>query len=204
MAQRVDSIILDPLTADPSSPSDGELWCNSTDNKVRCQEGGVTKDLSVHSFSYRASGLLVPNSSDWTVNAAAGGDQDSNDASLPVRKYDSATEEGVGFLERSPIGSLKIKLTLDLRAETAPAAARTVGLKLYARQLGGTWANLVLNDLSIPTDETWQTFSQIITLAALSVSADKTILFEQTRIDPTAGTNLEGDLTLCHLSGEFV
>lgn len=39
------SIIIDPQTGDVASPSNGEIWYNSTTNKFRKRENGATTDL---------------------------------------------------------------------------------------------------------------------------------------------------------------
>lgn len=188
-----------------ASPPDGlRAWIEDENVSVVCSGGQFRDEVASH-FEYDADLLMVPNNADWAVNANAGGDQDSNNASSPVKKFDSATEEGVGLREPSAPGTSKLRLALKIRAETAPAAARTAGLKIYARELGGAiWNSVVLNDASIPVDETWQTFVQTVTLASLSVGDGKLIQFEITRIAPGAGINLEGDLTLTHVKGDFL
>jgi hypothetical protein len=44
--QRVESIILDSLAADPGSPENGQVWFNTTDGEVRIRQGGVTKAIA--------------------------------------------------------------------------------------------------------------------------------------------------------------
>jgi len=45
VALKATSIILDPLTDDPASPVEGELWYNVTDKKLRIRLDGVTQDV---------------------------------------------------------------------------------------------------------------------------------------------------------------
>jgi hypothetical protein len=45
VALKATSIILDPLTDDPVSPVEGELWYNVTDKKLRVRLDGVTQDV---------------------------------------------------------------------------------------------------------------------------------------------------------------
>lgn len=40
-----DSIVLDSLTADPASPSEGEVWFNSTEGRFKVSRGGTTRFL---------------------------------------------------------------------------------------------------------------------------------------------------------------
>ena len=184
-------------------PSGLRIWVGDEDLECVCTNGQFREEIA-SSFEYDADRLLVTTDSDWEIAVAAGGGTDTNNGSFPVRRFPNGTETGVGVGERSAVGSSKLKLILDLRAETAPAAVRKVGLKLRARELGGTWANVVLNDHDIPADETWTTFTQIVTLSSLSVGDGKLIQFQLTRVAPGGGTDLENDLTLTHLGGSFL
>jgi len=49
MSQRADTVILDSLEADPSSPEDGEVWYNATSDKLMARENGVSVALSTAS-----------------------------------------------------------------------------------------------------------------------------------------------------------
>ncbi len=188
-----------------ASPPNGlRVWVEDEALECVCTDGMFREEIA-SSFSYDADQLLVPNNSDWAVNAAAGGGVDSNNAALPVCLYDKTVEEGRGFIERSAVGSSKLRITAEIRAEVAPPAVRTAGLKLYAREDGGAWSSVVLNDASLPASvETWQKFVQVITLSSISVGDDKKIEFELCRIAPSAGTNLDTDLALTHLRGDFL
>ena len=152
---------------------------------------------------FQADQFEHPNNSDWAVNAGAELAADSNYAGQTVRLFDQTTEEGVGFSVSIPATAANLKLSFRSRAETGPAGARTVGLKLYVRESPDnvaeeTWsAGTVLNDLDIPaTDEFIQYDSQTIALSTLGLVAGREAQFELTRIAPSAGTNLEGDLAL--------
>lgn len=46
MALQINGIILDELSADPGSPTDGQIWYNTTEDRFKCSRGG-----SVESFS---------------------------------------------------------------------------------------------------------------------------------------------------------
>jgi hypothetical protein len=127
---------------------------------------------------------------------------DSNNAGLEVRLFDDTTEEGVGFQTQIPTGVTNMLLEVKSRAETAPGAARTVGLKLYNREIPDngaveSWSSgLVLSDVSLPANEYFQYDSQAITLSSLGITAGNEAQFELTRINPTGGTELTGDWAL--------
>lgn len=160
-------------------------------------------------FHLYADQLDNPITADWAVNALAPAVADSNNDGLTVRLFDDTTEEGVGFIARVPATAANIKLSFKSRAETAPGAARTVGLKLYERGIPDdaavdAWsAGTVLTDIDIPTNENFQADSQTLTLAALGLTAGQTHQFELTRINPTGGTELVGDWALLELIVEF-
>jgi hypothetical protein len=153
-------------------------------------------------FQFFADHLDNPNNADWTVNALAPAEADSNNNGLTVRRFDDTTEEGVGFELRVPTGVTNIVIDLVSRAETAPPAVRTVGPKLYNRGIPDNaaveaWsAGLALTDIDIPTNEFFQYDSQTITLASLGITAGELTQFELTRVAPGAGVNLVGDWAL--------
>ena len=102
-----------------------------------------------------------------------------------------------------------MKIKFKSRAEVAPGAVRTVGLKLYTRDTPDdaavpTWsAGTALNDIDIPINENWQYDEQTLTLATLGITAGNLTMFELTRVDPVAGTELADDWALAHLQIEF-
>ncbi len=146
--------------------------------------------------------MISPVNSDWAVNALAPMAIDSNNAGLEIRLFDDTTEEGVGFQTQIPTGITHMLLEVKSRAETAPGAARTVGLKLYNRAIPdngavGSWsAGTILNDVDVPANEYFQYDSQEIALSTLGITAGDEIQFELTRINPQAGTELVGDWAL--------
>lgn len=161
------------------------------------------------SFSFQADQLQSPNTSDWAVNALAPLSADSNNSGLSVRMFDDATEEGVGCTISVPSGMTDVKIKIRSRAETAPGAARTVGVKLYNRGIPDngaveSWtAGTALSDVDIPTNEYFQYDEQTIALSTLGVTAGETTQFEFTRVNPQAGTELTGDWNLLELGLEF-
>ena len=165
---------------------------------------------------FYADQLDFPVNSNWIVNALAPAAADSLNAALIVRRFDDTVEEGAGFALPIPTGATSVKIGFISRGQTAPAAARTVGVKLYYRQIpdaaavSTTWAGAndgsrVLTDIDIPATTDFQYDSQTMTLASFSPAlvAGKTYQFELTRINPTAGTELVGDWDLLELSVEF-
>src|SRR3972149_3105457 len=84
---------------------------------------------------YYADQLDTPVNSNWVGKAFAPETRDSVNNALICRNFDDTTEEGVGFIETIPATSTSVKLSIKSRAQTAPGAARTVGLKPYYRQI---------------------------------------------------------------------
>lgn len=159
--------------------------------------------------SFFADQLDSPNTADWAVNALAPASADSNNSGLTVRLFDDTTEEGVGFIAHIPPGVTNMTLRFRSRAETAPPAARTVGLNLYVREAPDNaaveaWsAGTQLTDIDVPANENFQYDSQTLTLASLGLVAGRVAQFELTRINPTGGTELTGDWALLAVGVEF-
>ena len=160
--------------------------------------------------------FLAPNNSNWPVNSLAPAGADSVNPALITASFDDTTEEGVGFMIRVPSGAANFALGILSRAQTSPTGTRTVGNKLYYRQIpdnaavatgwsGADDGSLVLNDISIPTGTNFQYDSQEITLATFSPDLvnGRTYQMEFTRINPAAGTELAGDWNLLNLRVSF-
>jgi hypothetical protein len=144
----------------------------------------------------------------WAVSAFASLELDSVNTSMRVRAFDDTEEEGVGFARVIPTGQTNITLKLYGKALTAPAATRTVGVKLYYRKFSEgiaqvSFSSVVLDDLSIPADAFYKTHSQTLTLASIGAVAGDKFQFCLTRLNPTAGTELVGDWYLYLLVAEF-
>ena len=207
-AFKTEAIELDQLTADPESPPDGKAWYNSTEGRFKgCRSNTIIPLDYQGPKQFFATDFDPPNNSDWAVNALAPIGADSNNAGLTVRRFHETTVQGVGFPRFIPAGMTKITLTPLSRAETAPAAPRTVGLKLYARGITGTvsdWsAGTVLADIDIPTSEIWLPDTQTITLATLGLTAGEMAQFQLCRVAP-GGTNLELYWNLYYLGVDFM
>jgi hypothetical protein len=158
---------------------------------------------------FYADQLDSPVNADYVVNALAPAAADATNAALVVRLFDDTTEEGVAWTLRPPTGATSIVLSFVGRAVTAPGAARTVGLKLYNRDIPdnaavGAWtAGTALTDIDITTNAFWQYDTLTISLSTLSIEENKETQFELTRINPTAGTELVGDWAMLKLMVEF-
>lgn len=183
--------------------TDGTLAGNSdtaipTEKAVKTYVDDTTS-LSVP-IQYFADQLETPVNSSWTVNALANLQADSNSAAFLVRAFDDTTEEGVGFSIYVPVASSSMTITFVSRAETAPAGARTVGLKLYERGIPGAvdaWsAGTALTDIDITTNENWVYDTQEDSIADWGLTAGQIHQFELTRVDPSGGTELSGDWVL--------
>lgn len=160
-------------------------------------------------YLFFADQLDSPNNADWTVNNLAAVDTDSNNNALKIRKHDDTAETGFGFIIEIPTGATDVTFDFKSRAETAPGAVRTVGLKVYERDIGdnvavGAWSpGVVLTDIDIPTNERFQYDTQTLTLAAIGLVAGQTHQLEITRIAPTGGTNLVGNWDLLSVGVKF-
>lgn len=177
--------------------------------------GAVWTAISPHArevttLRFPADSLDSPLTADWAINALAPASADTVNSALTVRRYDDTTEEGAGFQMFLPADAIQLQLYFKSRAQTAPPGVRTVGLKLYYRQLpdnaaAGAWNSLILTDISIPTNATFQNDSQLILFSAFSPAlvAGNYYQFELTRVNPTAGTELVGDWNLWNLIVEM-
>jgi hypothetical protein len=177
--------------------------------------GAVTQDTIRW---YLADYFENPNNANWIVNALAPAGADSVNAALNNRAFDDTAEEGVGLEERPEAGTTKLKIYTLSRAQTAPGAARTVGVKLYYRQIPNdaavstTWAGAndgskVLNDIDIPANTNWQYDVQTLDLVsdfAPDLIAGVWHQFEMTRINPAAGTELVGDWDVLAIGVEWI
>ena len=163
--------------------------------------------VPIHSYVFRAETWQSPRGTDWAVNDFASISADSNNSGLRVRRFDDTTAEGVGQIVHVPINATDVVFRFVSRAETAPGGAQTVSLNFYERGMPDNgavdaWSTAVaFADLSMPTNENWQTDTETFTLAALGLTAGQTHQIEITR--DGAGT-LTGDWTLLSLVVEFI
>jgi len=151
--------------------------------------------------SYFAHQLIAPDSN-WPVEAIAPAALDNTYPSYPICAYDDTTEEGRGWLTIVPASASSLTFRVIHKARTAPGAQRSVGLKLYYRvvkdaEATGAFMSLVLSDASIPGTTDFQYYSVTVPIGSgegqLNVDVGKAVEFELTRIQPAAGTELDGD-----------
>lgn len=178
-----------------------------TEQAVKTYVDNASPSSTDYQYQFFADQFETPNNSSWTVNALATLGADSNDVAFVVRSFDDTTEEGIGFSLYIPASVSSMTLTFVSRAETAPVAARTVGLKLYERGIPGAvdaWsAGTALTDIDITTDENWVKDTQVDSLTDWGLTAEQIHQFELTRVDPSGGTELTGDWVLLFILVEF-
>jgi len=171
--------------------------------------GGGGGDLSGIKWFY-ADQFDVANNSDWAVNAPAPIVADPDNVALVICRLDDTDEEGPGIRIPIPSSATSLKLHKKYRAITAPGGVRTAGFKLYARGFPHntdreSWdSGLQLTDGSLPTNAYPQEDDETNTLATLGYTAGRDYQFQITRVAPSAGTNLTGDLGLIAIGLEFV
>ena len=187
----------------------GLLFGNNRDCGFLLTIAGSVSGVSFPLYTFEADQLENPNNADWAVNSLAPAQADTNNNGITIRAFDDTTEEGVGFKVKIFPTATNVIIRIFSRAETTDAAARTVGLNLYEREkpdnaVVTAWsAGVQLTDIDIPTNEFWQYDEQILTLAALGVTAGSWHQFELTRIAPSGGTNLVGDWDLLAIEVTF-
>ena len=174
------------------------------------------QDFNTQTGNYRIGGTIVPITqylytadmfqspiSDFAVNDFASVGNDTNNAGLRVRRFDSTTDEGVGVTVAVPPNANAILFKFVSRAETTPAGAVTAAIDFYERQITGTptaWsAAIALNDIDLGTNEDWVADEQGLGLGTLGLTAGETYQFEFVR----DGGTLVGDWTLLTLEIQF-
>lgn len=153
--------------------------------------------------------LMFPTNADWAVNAHAVEAADSNNDALIVRRFDDASEEGVGLVALVPSTASQITFRFKSRAETSPPGVRGVVPRIYTREFPDntaptSWsAGLDMTTLDMPTNENFQYDEQTLTLAALGVAAGRLVQIEITRDPLDASDDLVGDWALASLQIVF-
>jgi hypothetical protein len=158
---------------------------------------------------FTAGTFSIPNNADWTVNADAGSDADTNNNGLTVHLFDDTTEEGVGMEVFVPKDATQMKLTFVTRAETTPAGTRYAAFKIYHRGIPDNaaveaWsAGTTLTDFEYGTNENFVYDTQTLTLSTESIETDKLYQIEATRVQPS-GTEVTGDVAVVEIHVEFM
>ena len=169
----------------------------------------VPSSSALPSKQYYADQFDSPNNANWAVNNLAPASADPVNSAFLVRRFDDTAEEGVGWMLTLPTAVTNITLRVKARANTAPATAKQVILRLYNRQIPDnlaitSWsAALQLTAIDIPANAFFQYDSQTISLATLGLTAGRTVQFELTRHGANASDTLVGDWNLLELQVEF-
>lgn len=161
-------------------------------------------------YSFPAGALLVPGTG-WNTTTAAPSSADSTDTHLTVVRFDDTAAESRGWRCEIPAGATYMALDYVIRAQTAPAGTRTVGVVLAYARFGNSaatesWATYTVGDLSLPATAYFQELSQAFLLTAPStdlVAGAKYLMQITLHNTPGAGTKLTGDRTLASLGVRF-
>jgi hypothetical protein len=182
---------------------------NSEVGIVATGDPSPTPSISFPSFQFEPLQLDDPNNADWAVNAVAPAVGDVINAALTVRRFDSASEEGVGFMLEVPAGATNIVFGFLSRAISPQPTPNNVGVNIYNRGIPDgspvqSWsAGDQLTDIALPNNTNFVKDSESVTLASLGITAGETTQFELTRVAPTGGNNQFGDWALLQLTIGF-
>lgn len=153
---------------------------------------------AIRTLTFVASSLDSPNNADWTVNALAATVADPTNSAINVRQFSNTIEQGVGTIVPIPSNATNISFVYQGRPQTAPGAASTLVLNLYARVIAnpttpaavGAWsAAHAFTSVAVPTNVFVSTYTYTVTLATLSLTAGNTYQFEITRAASGVASN---------------
>lgn len=156
-------------------------------------------------FVRHAGFFEIVDNAAWPVSNPAGTDLDPDDNSIIIHSFDSVTEEAVGWRFAVPSGTEDVRILVRSRADVAPAGARTVGVKVYTKDIPddaaqpGSWNSVQLTDIDIPANTNYQYDDEELTVAQLTLTPGVSTRFCLTRVAPTGGTDLEGDWLLLNV-----
>jgi hypothetical protein len=189
-----------------------EHWFdNSTNGFVSHEVQSAIEEAKAFSATastrfFYADQLDSPNNSNWAVNANAPASSDSANPALLVRRFDDTAVEGVGFSLFVPAGTTNLIFYFKSRAQTAPATAKQVILRLYNRQIPNNaaitaWSSpLQITAIDIPANAFFQYDAIPVSMIVLQATAGRTIQFELTRFGSNAADTLVGDWNLLELA----
>jgi hypothetical protein len=149
-----------------------------------------------------------PNNSDWAVNALARASKDTLSAGITVRRFDDATEEGVGRAIWIPSGIVNVTLRFFHRAQAAGGGNVLASIRAREGLVAGgamtAWSSPVnLTAFVFGANTDWIYDSETVTIASLNLVADAWNQIEMTRDTADAGDTLVGDWTLRALQLEL-
>ncbi len=126
----------------------------------------------IRAFTFYATSLSNPNSSDWAVNSLAPSISDPTYPSMTVRQFSTSAEGGVGTFITVPSNAANITISFKGRAQTAPASSSTIIPYFYTRSVPnnaavGAWsAHYALTAQTVPTNALFQYYTQTTTALA--------------------------------------
>lgn len=161
-------------------------------------------------YFFPAASLLVPGTG-WNTTTAAPTAADSVDGQILVVRFDDTSAESRGWQCCIPAGATTMAMDWVIRAQTAPAGTRTVGVSLAYQRFANnaaaaSWATHTVGDLSIPANAYFQELTQTLLLTdpTTDLVAGGNYLMQVTLHNtPGAGTKLTGDRTLAALTVRF-
>lgn len=173
-------------------------------------ETGLQGITGIQNLDYQffSDQLDAPVGSGWAVTDIAPLSADSNDDALKVRLFDDTDEEGTGFILRIPSNVTQMIFKHVARAETAPGSSQTVDYRLYHRKIPdngsiGAWSVEDFSEVTIPTNENFQYYSETKSLSSMGIDAGDVYQFEFIRY-PSGSDTLSGDYALLQIELEFV
>lgn len=167
MALLIDGLIFDELTSDPVSPVEGEVWFNTTDNRLKLyNNGAVTAFISKLEFDNHVNDLNNPHDTDLEEARSAGntlsgsidmGGNQINNLGAPTSASDAATQQYVKDQVDQKLRGWDWQESVLDRDLTAPPGSPAVGDR-YIVASGGTGLWSGLDDQIVEWDGTvWQT-----------------------------------------------
>jgi hypothetical protein len=184
----------DPLTtaAAVAITVDGANAVGSANSFARSDHAHVV----LPKYSYFADQLQNPVTADWVVNSLAAAGADSVNSGFTVRGFVDASETGVGFICKTPIGATNIVFNFVSRAHSAPGSTLNVVPAIYVREVPDNaaveaWSAATnLTALAFPNSTAFQYDTQTIALTTLSMVAGRVFQIELTRKGADAGDTL--------------
>jgi hypothetical protein len=167
---------------------------------------GATGPVSFH-YQLFADQLDNPNNGDWAVSLVAPVVADTLNPALSVRRFDDTTEEGTGWLLRMEPSMTSMQILLMSRAQSAPTQTRKVGLRLYSRQIPNqasitAWGSRSLGNVSLSPSLIFfqeDRFTIPLNVSGPTISANRLMQFELTRVSTSTGLSGDWDLLEVHI-----
>ncbi len=137
---------------------------------------------------YLADMFLIPNTSDWGVNAPAAVIDDPTNAAIAVAAFDDTDEEGVGMEVYVPTGATDLIFVMEHRAETGQTGDQTVDCRMRFRAVPDdsgipvSWTVVDMNQFTLPSGDTDFFYTvRRFSLSAVGMTAGQAYQIEWTR-----------------------